>query len=33
MLRAGVILDGIVILLTTGVAYLLIRLVWPLLLG
>ncbi len=33
MLRAGALLDGIVILLTTGVAYLLIRLVWPVLLG
>ena len=33
MLRAGALLDAIVILLTTGVAYLLIRLVWPSLLG
>lgn len=33
MLRAGVLLDAVVILLTTGVAYLLIRLVWLPLLG
>ncbi|MEF8826967.1 MAG: SLC13 family permease [Halapricum sp.] len=33
MLRAGALLDAIVILLTTGMAYLLIRLVWPVLLG
>jgi sodium-dependent dicarboxylate transporter 2/3/5 len=33
MLRAGALLDGVVILLTTGVAYLLIRFVWPTVLG
>jgi sodium-dependent dicarboxylate transporter 2/3/5 len=33
MLRAGVLLDGVVILLTTGVTYLLIRFLWPLILG
>jgi sodium-dependent dicarboxylate transporter 2/3/5 len=33
MLRAGALLDAIVILLTTGVAYLLIRFFWPLVLG
>ncbi|WP_323849395.1 SLC13 family permease [Haloferax litoreum] len=33
MLRAGALLDGVVILLTTGVAYLLIRFLWPLVLG
>ena len=33
MLRAGAVLDAVVILLTTGVAYLLIRLVWPALIG
>jgi len=33
MLRAGVLLDAVVILLTTGVAYLLIRSVWPVVLG
>lgn len=33
MLRAGALLDAVVILLTTGVAYLLIRLVWPTLIG
>jgi sodium-dependent dicarboxylate transporter 2/3/5 len=29
MLRAGVLLDAVVILLTTGAAYLLIRFLWP----
>jgi sodium-dependent dicarboxylate transporter 2/3/5 len=33
MLRAGVLLDGVIILLTTGVTYLLIRFLWPLVLG
>ena len=33
MLRAGVLLDGVVILLTTGVTYLLIRFLWPIVLG
>ena len=33
MLRAGALLDGIVILLATGVTYLLIRFLWPLVLG
>nr|WP_225316442.1 MULTISPECIES: DASS family sodium-coupled anion symporter [Haloferax] len=33
MLRAGALLDGVVILLTTGIAYLLIRFLWPLVLG
>jgi len=33
MLRAGALLDGVVILLTTGVTYLLIRFLWPLVLG
>jgi sodium-dependent dicarboxylate transporter 2/3/5 len=33
MLRAGVVLDGVVILLTTGVTYLLIRFLWPVVLG
>ncbi|WP_411966156.1 SLC13 family permease [Haloferax sp. YSMS24] len=33
MLRAGALLDGVVILLTTGVAYVLIRFLWPLVLG
>ncbi len=33
MLRAGALLDAIVILLTTGVAYLLIQFFWPLVLG
>ena len=33
MLRAGALLDGVVILLTTGVVYVLIRLLWPLVLG
>ncbi|MFW5934226.1 MAG: SLC13 family permease [Halolamina sp.] len=33
MLRAGVLLDTVVILLTTGVAYLLIRTLWPIVLG
>jgi sodium-dependent dicarboxylate transporter 2/3/5 len=33
MLRAGALLDGVVILLTTGVAYLLIRFLWPLVLS
>ncbi len=33
MLRAGVLLDAVVILLTTGVAYLLIRTLWPVVLG
>jgi sodium-dependent dicarboxylate transporter 2/3/5 len=33
MLRAGALLDGVVILLTTGAAYLLVRFVWPSVLG
>ncbi|WP_433633441.1 SLC13 family permease [Halomicrococcus sp. NG-SE-24] len=33
MLRAGALLDAVVILLTTGVAYLLIRFLWPVVLG
>ncbi|WP_276257704.1 SLC13 family permease [Haloglomus litoreum] len=33
MLRAGVLLDAVVILLTTGAAYLLIRFLWPHVLG
>jgi sodium-dependent dicarboxylate transporter 2/3/5 len=33
MLRAGVLLDIVVILLTTGAAYLLIRFLWPHVLG
>jgi sodium-dependent dicarboxylate transporter 2/3/5 len=33
MLRAGVVLDAVVILLTTGVAYLLVRSLWPVVLG
>jgi sodium-dependent dicarboxylate transporter 2/3/5 len=33
MLRAGAVLDGVVILLTTGVAYLLIQFFWPVVLG
>ena len=33
MLRAGVMLDVVVVLLTTGVAYLLVRTVWPVVLG
>jgi len=33
MLRAGVVLDAIVILLTTGVAYVLVRTLWPVVLG
>jgi sodium-dependent dicarboxylate transporter 2/3/5 len=33
MLRAGALLDAVVILLTTGAAYLLIRFVWPVVLG
>ena len=33
MLRAGVLLDAVVILLTTAVTYLLIRFLWPLILG
>ncbi|MFC6865143.1 SLC13 family permease [Halomicroarcula sp. GCM10025817] len=33
MLRAGGLLDGIVILLTTGVSYLLIQFFWPIVLG
>lgn len=33
MLRAGVLLDVVVVLLTTGVAYLLVRTLWPVVLG
>jgi sodium-dependent dicarboxylate transporter 2/3/5 len=33
MLRAGALLDAVVVLLTTGLAYLLIRSLWPLALG
>ncbi|WP_255196531.1 SLC13 family permease [Halorarius litoreus] len=33
MLRAGLLLDAVVILLTTGATYLLIRLLWPVVLG
>ena len=33
MLRAGALLDGVVVLLATGTAYLLIRFVWPAVLG
>ncbi|MEF8840572.1 MAG: SLC13 family permease [Haloarculaceae archaeon] len=33
MLRAGTLLDVVVILLTTGVAYLLVRTLWPVVLG
>ncbi|OTF01784.1 DASS family sodium-coupled anion symporter [Halorubrum sp. SD683] len=33
MLRAGVLLDVVVILLTTGMAYLLVRLLWPVVLS
>ncbi|WP_256302042.1 SLC13 family permease [Haloarchaeobius salinus] len=33
MLRAGILLDVVVILITTGLAYLLIRVLWPVVLG
>ncbi|WP_440992317.1 SLC13 family permease [Haloarchaeobius baliensis] len=33
MLRAGILLDVVVILITTGLTYLLIRLLWPVVLG
>jgi sodium-dependent dicarboxylate transporter 2/3/5 len=33
MLRAGALLDVVVVLLTTGVAYLLVRTLWPVVLG
>jgi len=33
MLRAGILLDAVVICITTGLAYLLIRLLWPVVLG
>ncbi|MEF8756910.1 MAG: anion permease, partial [Halobacteriales archaeon] len=33
MLRAGVLLDAVVVLLTTAVAFLLVRTVWPVVLG
>ncbi|WP_323677941.1 anion permease [Halorubellus sp. PRR65] len=33
MLRAGILLDVVVVLITTGLAYLLIRVLWPVVLG